>query len=204
MDKTKKEGFDSYQIVGYLAIIVIVISIAAMGVRLTGHVTSTGVVNVTIESAAGLNFTTNFINFGSGRVTQGQSSATIYSRGPTNTTHGNWTVPNTKFVLENIGNVNLTVTLMTNSNASGFIGGTNPSYQFNYTTAEVGSCTNMTSQTWQDVNTTSPGTLICSPLRFNSTSNTIWIDVRLLIPSDSKSGLIAYTDTFTATGTAAA
>ena len=55
-----KEKIDITSLIGYIAILIIIVSLANIGVRLTGRaVTDTGVVNVTIESRSNINFTTS-------------------------------------------------------------------------------------------------------------------------------------------------
>ena len=199
------------QIFGYVAILVIVISLLTLGFKLTGKVTDTGVLNVTIESSAAINFTTDFVDLGSGQVniTGGFKSANLTTLDGGTVEGGNWSVGAIDyFVIENTGNVNVSLQLYTGQNAASFIGGTSdggPVYQYNFTevVGEEGSCTasgEATAGTWIDVNATSPGTTICNPLEFTDAYDSIRIDVNLLIPDDATPG--TQTDTFTATATA--
>ena len=156
----------------------------------TGYVTDTGTVNLTVITTASINFTTDNINFGVGRVDAGAPNATLVTTGRNNT-GGNWTNVTQGFVLENIGNLNVTISLSTGKNAATFLGGTNPRYQFNVTNVEIGSCINRSGYNlgqWYDANTTSPGTYICSNFSFSDVRDTIRIDVRLVVPSDSLTG----------------
>lgn len=167
----------------------------------TGYGTSTGTVNLSVETLASVNFTTDNIDFGSGRVDEGGVNATLDTDAGT-VTGGNWTANSAGFVLENIGNVNVTLDLATGKTAATFIGGTNPSYQYKVNDVESGSCTGgVTLDTWYDVNATSPGTRICGVMGFADSADTLNIDVKLVVPSDSYTG--ALSDTFTATFAAA-
>jgi hypothetical protein len=188
-------------LIGYLAIIVIIISLLSLGMQLTGKVTdSTSRINITISAVASINFSINNINFGSGSVNVGSNNATIDTLG--NVVNGNWTPVAQGFILENIGNKNFTLNLKTGKTAAGFLGGTNPSYQYNVTNFEAGSCTEagIALGVWTNVNTTGDGDLICNPFRFSEGSNSINIDLKLVIPSDARVG--SSSDIFTATGTA--
>ena len=89
---------DITTLIGYVAILVIIISLANIGVRLTGRVTDTGIVNVTIESRADIEFTTELINFGSGQVDAGQTSCILTTVGDGTKTTGNWTETGDNFV----------------------------------------------------------------------------------------------------------
>lgn len=165
----------------------------------------TAKINLTIESGLIINFTVDTIDWGTGRVTG--INATLYtapSEPGNKSVGGNWTGAYTNYttglILENIGNLNATVYLKTGQNASGFIGGNSPLYQFNITNNKTSSCLNSTSFNLgqlYDVNISGDGTLICSVLDKSDSSDAIKIDILLRIPSDSKTG--ALEDTITAT-----
>jgi hypothetical protein len=198
---SKSESSLVLDVIGVVAIIVIVVSVASLGLRLTGNAVDTGIINVTVESSANINFTTDQIDFGSGRVTLGQSNAVLESN-DTAATNGNWSWGSAKYlVLENIGNTNVTVELKTNGNSTTMIGGNSPEYKLMFENVEAGSITGtgLVPSVWSDANTTSPGSLLGN-LSFVDDKDTIRIAVRLVIPSDSRTGTL--TDTVTATGTA--
>jgi hypothetical protein len=170
---------------------------------LTGFATNTGDINLTVESAALINFTIDNINWGSGQVDAGQDNATLNTCCGGSVVDGNWTTVSDGFEVRNIGNVNLTLNLRTGLDAEGFIGGTaggGPIYQYNVTNVKADSCTapgTFTLGTFNNVNTTSPGTRVCDNFQFADASDTIRIDIRLVVPSDSRTG--ALSDTMTAT-----
>ena len=195
-----KSKIDITSLIGYVAILVIVISLANIGVRLTGRVTDTGVVNVTIESRADIDFTTDLINFGSGQVDEGQTSCDLTTVGDGTNTTGNWTGTGDNFVIVNIGNVNVTLELASGKDAVGFLGGTTPGYFYNVSNIDTDSCTSATLGDWVAVNDASPGDEICSSFGFDNDHDSISIDIKLTIPSDATVG--QQTDTFTATATA--
>ena len=180
-------------------------SVATMRNLYTGLVTITGTVNLTVESAASINFTTNNINWGSGRVTPGLGNATLYTaiRDSTNMTGGNWTGNTVGLIIENIGNTNTSIAIATGKNSTDMFGATstNPLYQYNVTNDKANSCVNATGfipGTLYNVNTTSTGTLVCTKFQPESNRDTIRIDIKLLVPSDSRTGAIGDTITVTA------
>jgi len=183
-------------IIIFLLAIVIILSITNIGIRYTGKATTSNV-NLTVSSNAKINFTVNNVNFGNGSVTSG-NNATIDTLG--NVINGNWTPTSTAFTIENAGSVNVTLDLKTDKNATTFLGGTNPAYKYNITDIEAGSCNSTLNQSqWYEVNITGDGTLVCNPLYFSDSQDSIRVDIRLIIPSDSQKGDLQ--SIFTATAT---
>lgn len=194
------------------AVFVFIISIFSLGVfylsaktlfsTISGYATSVGEANLTVESAVIINFTTSQINWGSGRVNVGQSSAGLNTFAINNVTNGNWTLQNAGGLkIENLGNVNVTLNLTGTKTAAQMIGGTGPSYKWNVTSFESGACTNSTGGSgalplisFYDVNTSS--TLFCDRFQFLDDRDVIRIDFNLTIPSDSLTGALG--DTITA------
>ncbi|MGV8131068.1 MAG: hypothetical protein ACP5N7_03125 [Candidatus Pacearchaeota archaeon] len=174
---------------------------------ISGYATSTGEVNLSVESDATVTFTTSQVNWGSGRVNSGQSSAGLNTFETNNVTNGNWTLQTAGGLrLQNNGNVNLTLNLSGSKTAAQMIGGTNPSYKWNISNLESGSCRNSTGGTsnlplnnFYDINTTS--TLFCSFMHFENSQDSLRIDFNLTVPSDSFTGSLG--DTITAIAFAA-
>ncbi|MEI6058709.1 MAG: hypothetical protein WCP89_02965 [archaeon] len=189
------------QLIGYAAIIVIVISLASIGMKFTGFITtsSTGVVNVTITPSGSINFTTNFINFGSGSVTAGNSNATVNTEGVLTGGTG-WNSSASNFTLENIGNVNVSLALKVDKNATSYLGGTSPSFKYRVINdTEPLSCVGNTASSFTEFTTTDA--VVCNPFPFDNAKDSIRISIQLVIPSDSLSGAVAQTALVTATGT---
>jgi hypothetical protein len=197
---------DSENLLLTLAIVAFVLSAAGLGYNyysvhsgLTGFVTSTGTANLTVLSQAAINFTINNINWGTGIVVAGANNATLSTTGANNT-NGNWTNVTQGFIIKNIGNVNLSVSIATAKTAITFLGGTNPQYQFNVTNNQTGSCANASGFNlgqWYNTNITGVGTYVCSNLSYNQSLSTIRVDLKLIVPSDSLTGVLS--DTMTAT-----
>jgi hypothetical protein len=187
-------------ILTYVSILVIFLSFISLGLVLNGN--AVGTLNITIYKFVNINFTTNLVNFGNGAIDSGKVNATIDTLG--NVINGNWTPTNSGFILENIGNVDVSLDLKSGKTAIQFLGGTSPLYQYNFTdkAGKTGSCTNGTfpKGAWINVNTTNSGDRLCNPLRFSDSNNTIRIDLKLVIPADSLTGNL--TDIFTAVATA--
>ena len=183
------------------------LSVSSLVTRISGYATSTGQANITVESHALANFTTNYVSWGSGRVSVGQTFAVLNTMETNNVTNGNWTLNTNGFRIENNGNVNVSIDLLAGKSAAQFIGGTNPGYQWNVSNVEAMSCLNSTGGnmsssgfgTWATVNNTNPGTRMCDRLFFSDSNDLIRIDLNLSIPYDSSQG--ALTDTLTATAT---
>lgn len=169
---------------------------------ISGYATSIGEVNLTVESDASITFTTANINWGSGRVNAGQSSAGLNTFETNNVTNGNWTLQNSGGLrLENSGTVNLTLNLSGTKTAASMIGGTNPGYKWNISNLDAGSCRNASGGTgalalnfFYNVNTTTA--LFCNYFLFGNSEDSIRIDFNLTVPSDSFTGSLG--DTITA------
>ncbi|MDP3881263.1 MAG: hypothetical protein Q8Q31_00080 [Nanoarchaeota archaeon] len=179
------------------------------GYATAGNTTS-GIINLSVEQGLVINFTTDIIDWGSGSVNTGALNATLdSSRNSTQKVlNGNWSGSTNNrtngLILQNIGNVNATIYLKTALNASSFLGGTSPLYQYNVTNNETGSCGqsnatdgNATLGLYYDVNTTGDGTKVCDWFNFDDLRDTLTIHVLLRVPSDSKTGNLQ--DTITAT-----
>jgi hypothetical protein len=178
---------------------------------ITGFATDTGTVNITVESAAAINFTLDVLNFGSGRVNLGSTNATLDSSkngasAASNVTNGNFSGNTAGLLLENVGNVNVTLKLGFQKNATSFLGGTSPSYAFNLTNNRTGSCVNTTGflmNQFYEINQTAlynssqDGVMMCDKFFFESTRDMLRIDIRLHLPSDSRTGSLG--DIITAT-----
>lgn len=207
----------------FLAAIAVVVSVIGASVTyssqlnnkeswITGFVTDVATVNLSVITSADINFTIDSINFSSGRVFSGASSATLITSNPAlNNTNGTWRNVTQGWVLQNIGNVNVTLYLMSGKTAATFLGGSGPSYQYNVSPINVSggvvpgnwTCTNVSSNqfyTWINVNNTLAGTsgnYHCSNFSYVDGNDTLRIDLRLVIPSDSLTGNLG--DIFTAT-----
>ncbi len=168
--------------------------------KISGYATGTGTANLTVETQAAVNFTTNIVNFGSGRVSEGFTSASLITVGSGTVSGGNWTAAS-GLILENIGNTNVSLNITVGKNASNFIGGTNPVYEINVSNVETGSCTNATFALGIFYNAnTSNNILNCNVFRFDSAADSLRIDFNLTIPENSLKGSLG--DIITATATA--
>lgn len=197
----------------FIAAVAAIVSLSAAGLTyysisqfketwITGYAGNLAFINLTVEAATQINFTDDSINWGSGRVLSGPN-VTLNTAGPVNvTSNGNWTNETTGLTLENIGNLNVSLNLSVGKTAAQFLGGTFPVYQWNVSNIEARSCLNSTGGIDAlDLNnfnsTTTSHYLFCPRLRFADTNDSIRIDVRLVVPSDSLTG--ALSDVVTAT-----
>lgn len=175
------------EVITYISIAVIVISLFFIGTELTGFATTndTGVVNVTITQSAAINFTTDFLDFGSGSVTPGLV-AVLDSEGTTT----NWVGAGTtgQLVLENIGNANVTLQLQTDKSAATFIGGSSDQ-AFEAKVADAGGNTGACAGTnefssYHAINTTLQ-TACGTYFGYYTDSDEVIIDFNMTIPSDA-------------------
>jgi hypothetical protein len=167
--------------------------------KLTGFATS-GIVNISVESSASINFSVDTINWGSGRVTEGTDNATLNTGDASNPViNGNWTSVTQGFQIDNIGNQNVSLSLTPGLTAATFIGGSvqgGPYYEFNVSNVDAGSCLfNITEGSSYTANS-SGATLICDILNAGA-ANSVRLDLKLVIPSDSITGDL--NDTWVAT-----
>ena len=185
--------------------------------QITGY--QVGEANLTVETLAQVNFSVRAISWGSGRVGSSFTAASLTTSnhtGVANVTNGNWTLdsdPGTAgfqasgLVIENIGTVNVTLNLSVGKNASEFIGGTNPAYEWNLTNLNANSCLNSSGLPMSvkinslfPANTTTRARIWCDVFPFRAAQDAVRIDFNLTIPDDSLTGALG--DTVTATVTA--
>ncbi len=172
--------------------------------KFTGY--ALGYLNVSIQSSLSINLSRASINWSSGIINASSKNATLYTRGDSTAVveRGNWSVQGTKgFILENIGNINSSLSLQTTKNAHDFfnsLSNSNEQFMWNVSNKEPDSCSGGASLgQWQDVNKTSGGTKYCGQFSFNRNKNEIYIDLLLTVPSDS--GYVGeLSDTITITG----
>jgi len=183
-----------YTVVFFLLIFILVF---AIHLNSTGKVV--GSVNVTIYTLASLNFTIKSVDFGLGSVYRNSSSAVIDTTG--NVVGGNWTPINNGFIVENIGNTNLSVFLKSGKNAVEFLGGTSPGYYYMFNNFEANSCTeNATAMnSWFALNNSGLGDELCENMQYGQDEDSIRIDLRLIVPADAIRG--EREDILTVTGT---
>ena len=200
----------------FVAVVAFAVSLVAAGLvyysvsntleKITGYV-STGEVNLTVETLAAVNFTTNQISWGSGRTNTDTNVANLTTYEVSNVTGGNWSLTGAGGLrVENIGNVNVTLNLTGTKTAAQFIGGTGAVFKWNITASESNSCLNESGKagilgldlgTHHNVNVTVGASIVCNVFRFETGNDQVRIDFFLTVPSDSSTGLLG--DVITAT-----
>lgn len=200
------EGSRTVLIVAIIAVVLSFFSALVVFVNFgqfsqTGYV-SQGDTNLTITASATINFTTASIDWGEGQIDFGQTFAILSSRGWIE--NGNWTNVTEGFVIENIGNTNVSLNVSVGKTAAQFIGGTNPGYGWYFDNSTEGqSCYNssgtgsvgLTLESWFDASTTT--TEVCSIFRYESANDEVEIDINVTIPENAPTG--AKGDILTAT-----
>ncbi len=155
---------------------------------LTGYATDTGTANLTIQSTASVNFTLDLIDWGSGYVNANATSATLVTNGTMVGTTGFNTVSN-GLTIENIGNNNVTLNLSADKNAATFVGGTTPAFQWNVTNNDTSKTCDpgINISSYPAVDTTMQ--VACTNMGWESTMDSLEIDLRLVIPNDATAGV---------------
>ena len=191
-----KNRINISDITGYIAIIIIVVSLFFIGMKITGYAVDTAVVNVTVTTSAAINFTTDFIDFGTGSVNASKAGATINTEG--DVFNGTWAPLMTPLVLENIGNVNVSLALSSSENASELLQGTNPSFKVKVTdkSGETGACVTPGASDYTELTTVN--LTVCDSLSFIDSMDEVDINVQFFIPYNTVGSVTA---TITATGT---
>lgn len=204
MVKRKNEGEN--KALFYFAVALLIVSgiVFAVNVGKIVNITgrATGTANLTIEGTTRINFTTSNINWASGTVGEDRTYATLNTSADANAViGGNWTSNTAGLILENNGNVNITLDLAAGKTATTLLGGTGPSYSWNISNTEPFSCNetgmNAGLDIFEEVNTSARA---CGVFGFLDAADEIRIDIALVIPYDSSTGTLG--DTITATSTA--
>jgi hypothetical protein len=210
----KNEGFLKFVVVVVFVVslfssILTYFSVSNLVTKITGY--QTGEANLTVETIAQVNFSTRAISWGSGRVNSDANAASLTTFGTLpNVTGGNWTLTTAGGLrIENIGNTNVSLNFSVNKNASDFIGGTNPIFEWNLTNVEAASCRSaagngdaLRMNIFFQANTTSSlakGGIGCSVFRFENANDLVRLDFNLTVPQDSKSGALGVIITSTVT-----
>ena len=212
----------SNRLLAYLLIITIVVCVTnallALGLirfgklnllKITGLVTDTGKTNISVLEVTSIMFTDALIQFGAGYVNATCTNCTMDTNGsvdqlcclPEANQTINWSTPKyDNFTLENTGNRDALLNIMSSVSAAGFLGGTNPSFQIQVLEDEPGSCYGNLLTGWQEVNTTDPGTQFCDNFTYADTNDTLYIIAKVIVPSDATPGAKTATIIATAEG----
>jgi len=187
---------DAIAVLSFIAIAIILVNIASVFIKvsdfnkeMTGKVS--GYVNLSVSSIVTINLSRSSVSWGSGRVDTGSTNATLYTQGSDNASvsNGNWSVSSAKaFIVENTGNINVSLSLQNTNNANDFFASTsglNQEYKLNISNKEPGSCSGDLLNTWIDANKTSGGTRYCDQFSSLDGKDEIFIDVWLKVPYDA-------------------
>jgi hypothetical protein len=196
MGKIKIKLIDIIAILSFISIIIILVNITSVFIKIsdfkkemTGK--ASAYVNLSVSSSVTINLTRDSVEWGSGRVDIGSTNATLYTQGDNNASvsNGNWSVNSAKaFVVENTGNINVSLSLQNAKNANDFfasVSGLNQEYKLNVTNKEAGGCSGDLLNIWIDVNKTSGGTKYCTQLSSLDSKDEVFIDVWLMVPYDA-------------------
>ncbi len=184
---------------------------------ITGLATSpNGTATVTIATYSSITFTAATVSFGSGSVNSsigGLNNCTLDTRG---TTRGcvDFTAVSAGFVVENDGNTNLTIELVSNATVLQFIGESSGIFGWNVSLNESGSCRNISTapadtpvnpntttecgssniagsacgSIFEAVTTGGTGKVVCPRLLFDDPRDALRIDINITMPVGTPAG----------------
>lgn len=166
-------------------------------IRLSGHATDTSTVSFEQLSVAAINVT-NDINFGAGRVEDGETYAYLDSKSGTST-YGNWSFAAQGILIENSGTVNLSLDVQANESSTSFVGGdaVTPKFNFNLTQEEASSCASGLADGEFAANDTDYE--ICAVFEHVPSRNALNLTIELEVPNNAPTGARQTTLTFTGT-----
>ena len=158
--------------------------------------TDTGATNVTINSQIIMTFVVNAINFGGGYANGSICSLNSTPGSPNLGNCSNFRDANNSLVLQNDGNVNVTLNFSFDKTAASWIGGTNPAVLYETTDNESGACNNGTSKygpgNWSAIPTTAgtkqrvcKGTASRGRFPFDNTKDAININFFINVTPDA-------------------
>ncbi len=151
--------------------------------------------NTTIEFVAGK----DAMNFGNGEVNgsaAGVQNCTLQTNNTAPSTDCiGFSALDNYFVIHNIGNIGVNLSLLSNATAAQFIGGNASvhSFQWQVGANESGSCLGSLSDT-SFTNVTNGTTIahaknVCTNLDYNLPTNSLWVNLKLVIPEDAPQGI---------------
>ena len=176
--------------------------ITPSGIQFTGKVIDkdAGTTTAIVAPTAYINFTTEKISWGTGSLVDGTMGCKLNTISATDNCT-DFSAVNTPLVLENVGNTNVRIQLVSNKNASAFIGGSGPRFQYRVAEKEGGSClsnvgnvcniftpNNQTPKIFTNVNITGDGTTICPCLLARDARDSLKIDVEVFVPYNTLTG----------------
>lgn len=190
--KMNMEGDISNKALAGLLIAAIVISVSGTlmildkNAGLTGFATSQNAnASVNITGTLSIYLSSNSLDFGTGTVNSGSTSALLAYDGTTFTaTNGTGFSQTGDIILVNDGNLNANVTIKALSDVATFIGGSSPTMEYLAAEGtEAGSCTGTLASSYTTLSTTKSN--FCDVLAFADTSDDLKLGLRLKIPSDT-------------------
>ena len=198
--KTNNTNNNFNNILAILALVIVVVAFFNLFITftkvndfnkaLTGY--ATAYVNITINKITAVSINPSSINWGNGSINGSMgNNATLETRGNNSYVYGgNWSNATiTGLVIANLGTSNATLNVSNTYNGSDFFGtGASPrNYSWNFTNYDALACSggayNSVAGTWIATNKTTY--TICSQFNFQPSVNRLWLNVRLVVPTDS-------------------
>ncbi len=172
--------------------------------KITGRAASdTGETNFTIQSDIQIVFTTSQINFGTGSVNNTDGGPTICENCTLNSEStrsfncSGFNTVATGFVIENQGNLDVSLNISSNETVAQFVGGNSTIRAFQWKmaqAAEPGSCgAGLNPTSYATVTTTN--TTACTDFNSAGANNVLEMDIQIIIPQNASTGERAATIT---------
>lgn len=210
MVKMAKENNNTIILLAILAVILAFIALVsvfysvAIYTGITGKATAIGAANLTIITEAAINISNSSVEWGQGRVSVDAAAAVLNTSSGT-VSGGNWSAVKVGLLVQNNGNINVTLDLSSSSgNGTIFLGNSSSyvGYEWNISNYKAGACGSpgFGRNVFSPVNTSNGlNTRVCSQFNWISTADVMEIDFNVVIPNDIETGIKKDTITVTAT-----
>ena len=152
-----------------------------------------GAVNITVNATAAINLTQGVINWGSGNVNEGVNATLDTNNDTAYSVRGTWSSAGIRpFILQNIGNTPVNVSINSTTNATAYIGGSGPAFRYfgqnaagNTTACESG----LANQTdFNPSGNASQKQPLCNVFNFTNQRDHLWININITIPENAPTG----------------
>ncbi len=195
-----------------VAIVAVVVAIAGISVTynsvsafnnfFTGFAVENGTVNVTVLTTASINISSangtagKMLDWGNGSFDSGANYVVLISNDTV--INGTWANISEGFIVDNVGNVNVTVGIHSTylASSTNFLGESTDStvpealFQYNITNSEAGSCNFTTGFEGEWKNFTDSSVQFCDGFDSVEASDTMMINILLGIPSLAETGVL--------------
>ena len=185
-------------VISFIGVSVTYNSVSSFRNYLTGFATENGTVNLSVSSLASVEIrtvntvSTDTLQWGSGSVNvsdpafSAQGYAILYTNTTSDNCSNGWNDIDEGFIIENTGNVNVSLDISSSLVAADFVGGTSPSFMYYVDDSGEDSNSCIDDATLTEF-TTTPAQL-CSTFQFEDSRDSLELGLYLKIPTDADTG----------------